>query len=599
MDCSEISRRPGFETSAKRIFSVVTSVVGNDLGTSPPLGHGFESSWLAPRPADERSSIRSSDQDPKQPDAVVSRHTDDDMERMYFRYKTISPVGVEYVSDAFALFLGYPASSFHNDHQLLMRLPIDADRKRLAAYLSNVGPARPSIEVSWRSRSNGIVQLKLNARTIQTEDGRVVALDVTVRPVMTVQSRDQPHLKLFERLTEAFADPDSSVETQLTHLADWLVEFGADFSLLLCDPGNGNPAVIAKRCRNTHPAVRSALDRIAEDRLNQQSIERRDHSTTSSRAGQARVDLETGHDWLDVAEAIPSSSIEVMTIEGPSGTIGAVFFGAAPNNPAMTPEILRLSRILVQTMIDRIERNLLRDAVRNLSRSRDRLLSTVAHELKTPLTSIRGYSQLLTRYLSHQTPDIVRSRRAVSGLETQVNRFMLLSEELLDAARMNQGKLDLHVVKVDLIQVARTVSERVGEVESTEGSRIILNTPRELAGMWDVARIDQLIEILLSNALRYSVDRDVHFKVECDDQEVVLSISDRGIGIDAEDLERVFEPFERGRVAAGMASGSGLGLYRAQEIARHHGGGMEIESRPNDGTTVTVRLPIDCSSMQS
>ncbi len=357
--------------------------------------------------------------------------------------------------------------------------------------------------------------------------------------------------------------------------------------------------MVATRCRNDHPAVQSALDQIADQRLNKQLVECRDMETDTCQARRTPVAGEGDDKWLDLGAAIPNSSIQSMTIEGPFGTTGAVLFGTAPDNPAMTPETLRLCRILVHTVTDKIERNLLRDAVQELSRSRDRFLSTVAHELKTPLTSIRGYTQLLKRYLARETPDPVRSRRSVNGLEIQVNRFIKLSDDLLDAARMNQHKLDLHVVNVDLSEIARTVCERVGEVESAEDSRIILDAPNELPGMWDEARIDQLIEILLSNALRYSVDCNVHFKVERDDHEVLLSISDHGIGIDADDMERIFEPFERGRVAAGMTTGSGLGLYRAQEIAQHHGGSMEIESRLNDGTTVTVRLPIDCSSAQS
>ncbi len=184
---------------------MIPSVIYNVHEASGAQFFGLESPWMSLRSTNEKDAMRSDNQSQTTPETVASKRTKDDMERMYFRYQTVAPVGVEFVSDAFARALGYSTSALRNDRHLLVRLAIDADRKRLAAYLSSAGPARPSIEVGWRSRSSGILHLVLNARTVQTEDGRVVALDVTVRPVVSSQSREQPHLKLVQRLSEILA----------------------------------------------------------------------------------------------------------------------------------------------------------------------------------------------------------------------------------------------------------------------------------------------------------------------------------------------------------------------------------------------------------
>ncbi len=577
---------------------MINGVTHNLLGTSSAYSFGLGTPWMAPLPADDKRFMRSSDNDQPRPETLGPRHAEDDMELMYFRYQTVSPVGVEYISDALARALGYTTRSFLDDRMLLVRLTIDADRKRLASFLSSASTTRPSSDVSWRSQSGRILHMRLTGRTVQTEDGHVVAMDVTARPLAPADSTNRVHQRFVQQLDDALAYVDVDLEAQFNHLADAVMELGADFVVIVCEPGKNSPSVTASRWRAAYPEVGAKLERFIARWQTRALAEIDDPLGSTGQQSTLVQNAGVEIDWDRVRVRIPNTLIERISVEGSNRPVGLVLFGTAPNNSSMTLESLRLCRLFVRSTVHKIEGDLLREEARELSRGRERFLSTMAHELKTPITSIRGYVQLLGRYLGREAPDLPRSRRAVDGLETQINRFIALSEDLLDAARIAQNSVKLRLTKVNLGELAQLVSDRVGQVESFNDSRLKVENASDVVGTWDLARVDQLIEILLSNALRYSGDSGVLVKVESDRREAVLSVSDQGIGIDARDLERIFEPFERGRIAASITPGSGLGLYRAREIVRHHAGTMEIQSRVNEGTTVTVRLPIEYSSAQ-
>ncbi|MGA7673291.1 MAG: HAMP domain-containing sensor histidine kinase [Nitrolancea sp.] len=498
------------------------------------------------------------------------------------------------MSGALASALGYAPSDFRADRLLLHRLTIDADRKRIARFLSNSTAPRPSIVVTWRSRSRRVLHMELSARAIQTEDGQVVALIVTARPRATSEEIRREGHEVVRRLGDVVDESEMDLNQCTRRLVEMLLDLGSDFALVLCDRGRAHPPLSKRRSRAEHPDIVSALDTITNEWQSQTTNVTIRHPTiqVTTKSGNREFSI----DLNDLGLRIPHSSIVSVPIRNSIGQVGAIVFGSAPNMPPMTPQIKQQSLVVARSAANRIELHLLRQEVAELARSRDRFLSTMAHELKTPLTSIRGYAQLLGRFLDRESPDLNRSRRAVDGLGTQVDRFIMLTEDLLDAARINQNKVNLRLEEANLCAIARDVSDRMSAFESRQFPRVIVDASEDLAGTWDVARIDQLIEILLSNALRYSSDREVHVAVQTEGDEAVLSVSDVGIGIDEQDLERIFEPFERGRVAAGLTTGSGLGLYRAREIVRHHGGSMEIDSRLNDGTTVTVRLPINAPS---
>ncbi len=235
---------------------------------------------------------------------------------------------------------------------------------------------------------------------------------------------------------------------------------------------------------------------------------------------------------------------------------------------------------------------------RRLDRAKDEFLALSAHELKGPLTSIRGFAQLLRRG-ARLAPHGVERRadmQWVEKIEVQADRLGRLIEELTDAARADLGKFDLKLRLVPLGALLRHVAE--AQQVTTERHRITVDAPA--AGLFvrgDEARLEQVFNNLVANAIKYSpAGGEVAMVVARQDEAqpgpfVEVAVRDQGMGIAASDLERIFTRFTRADPPRSV-QGLGLGLYIARGIIEAHGGTIRAESKGlGQGSTFVVRLP--------
>ncbi len=225
--------------------------------------------------------------------------------------------------------------------------------------------------------------------------------------------------------------------------------------------------------------------------------------------------------------------------------------------------------------------------------ARDEFISIASHELKTPLTTVKGYVQLLRRHINDVSADRERVNRTFSQLQDQVIRFEELVDELLDVSRIQGGRIPLNYEHCNLSYLVSQVVERVGQAfEQETPHKLVFFAPAPVWGHWDASRLDQVVTNLMSNAVKYSpVGSEIRVEVRGRDAEAEIVVTDDGIGISADDVNRVMQPFTRGVGASEIAPGAGLGLYIAHEIVRRHGGTLSIRSEPGHGSTFTVRLP--------
>jgi signal transduction histidine kinase len=166
-----------------------------------------------------------------------------------------------------------------------------------------------------------------------------------------------------------------------------------------------------------------------------------------------------------------------------------------------------------------------------------------------------------------------------------------LLNAFLDVAHLQVGRpLELDIGPTDLAGLVRQV---VLEWQHTTGRhRIVVEGPDELLVEADGARLQRAVENILGNAIKYSPDGgEIRVRLEARGDEVLVRVSDRGIGIAPEDLERVFVRFERGGNAAGRFSGTGIGLAAARQIVGQHGGTLTVESEVGKGSTFTMHFP--------
>ena len=227
-------------------------------------------------------------------------------------------------------------------------------------------------------------------------------------------------------------------------------------------------------------------------------------------------------------------------------------------------------------------------------RLREEFLSIASHELKTPLTALHLQTQMLNRLMgtdspSDASPDRVRS--TLDGIVRQTRRLARLVNELLDVSRMGAGKLDLELEDMDVSTVARDVADRFRDEAAAAGSSVtVVADPMRIRA--DRFRLDQVITNLLANALKYGEGSPIDISVSRDGRWAVVAVRDRGIGIASDQIERVFDRFERVARSQNYA-GLGLGLYIAKQIVEAHGGTISVTSEPGVGSTFTVRLAID------
>jgi PAS domain S-box-containing protein len=228
---------------------------------------------------------------------------------------------------------------------------------------------------------------------------------------------------------------------------------------------------------------------------------------------------------------------------------------------------------------------------------RDDFLSSASHDLKNPLTVIKGGADILHRRASQSTePEAQRSLQTLSRISQAATKMVGLINEILDLAQLKAGhELALDYAPTDLVTLTRSI---VGDFGRNSGHELKVETSDvQLTGDWDAGRIERVIGNLLNNALKYSpagshIDVCVSREDSAGEGWAVLSVKDEGVGIPLDELPRVFDRFYRGRNVVGKVQGTGIGLAGVRQIVEQHRGRVSIASTEDEGTTITVRIPL-------
>jgi two-component system OmpR family sensor kinase len=225
--------------------------------------------------------------------------------------------------------------------------------------------------------------------------------------------------------------------------------------------------------------------------------------------------------------------------------------------------------------------------------SQQDLVANVSHELKTPLTSIQGFSQAL---LDGTAGDEKARRRAATIIHEEAGRMRQLVDELLDLARLEAGQVTLARAPVDLQALLQGCVDRFGPLSQEIGVALEVEVASGLPSvLGDVERLGQVFGNLVDNALKHARgtgDGRVVLRAERIEDLLICSVTDNGPGIPPEDLTRIFERFYQvDKSRARRGPGVGLGLAIAQGIVQAHGGRIRAESVEGLGTRFTVELP--------
>lgn len=225
---------------------------------------------------------------------------------------------------------------------------------------------------------------------------------------------------------------------------------------------------------------------------------------------------------------------------------------------------------------------------KELDRMKSEFVANVSHELKTPLTAIKGYSELLIKM--NLPPEKVRNYYQIIYKESE--RLTQLINDLLEVSRIESGKIEL---KKEMVEIRKVIKERATFFQTqTSKHTIVLQFPEYPTFiLGDNARLAQVFHNLLDNAIKYSPNGgNIWVRVSDKMEDIVIEVQDQGIGIPPEHLPHIFDRFYRVDSSLRKStSGTGLGLSIVKSIIEAHGGKISVASKVGEGTTFTIRLP--------
>jgi len=370
-----------------------------------------------------------------------------------------------------------------------------------------------------------------------TATRRMAAGDLSVRVQATGPSELEALGQAFNTMGRDLAEAGGRVETQRQRLATTLESLGD--GLVIVDPGD--------RVTTMNPRARELVRGLQPG-----SSAHGPHSPLPGLQDALAGEVTVRHDGGALA-------ITAARLAGPEGG-------------------------LVWTLRDITERA-------RLEQAKSDFVATASHELRSPLTSIKGFIELLESTNSDNLTE--RQHEFIRIVLQSTDRLVDLVNDLLDIARIESGQFEIHARSVDLRptieEVAALMQPRL--LEKRQHLDLEIAEPRP-AALADPARVRQIVTNLVTNAHLYTGEEGrITVRLEGDRQATRITVGDSGRGISAEDLQRVFDRFYRGTSNEHKGPGTGLGLAIVKSLVDLHGGSIDVTSEPGRGTTFTVTLP--------
>ncbi|MDB5029847.1 PAS domain S-box protein [Mucilaginibacter sp.] len=449
-------------------------------------------------------------------------------------------------------------------------------------------------ETIRKTKSGAEIPISLTVSPIRNEEGQVIGASKIVRDISKQKHADEQLKNYAERLeilnsigqtisagldTQSILQKVTDATTQLTGAS-----FGAFFHNQVNEKGE------SYMLYTLSGAPREAFEKFGMKRdtavfasiFNGEGIIRVDDITKDPK-------YEKNSPYTDMPEGyLPVISYLAVPITSKAGeVIGGLFFGHS--KPAMFKKEHEqlVAGVAAQASVA-LDNAKLYEEVHVLNAKKDEFIGLASHELKTPVTSISGYLQIIKRNLSADD----KNKAFISKALQQVNKLTTLISDLLDVSKIQTGKLPLSYTQFDMVDMLTEVTEMMQQSYNSHKIELQYNKQPILLRA-DHQRMEQVIINLITNAVKYSPGTDkVIIKAAVSGNKIKVSIQDFGIGIAKNQQERIFSRFYRVENLAAHMSGLGIGLYICHEIISRHKGKMWIESELGKGSTFFFELPI-------
>lgn len=308
----------------------------------------------------------------------------------------------------------------------------------------------------------------------------------------------------------------------------------------------------------------------------------------------AMKEMAKGEAYEQVVRMVNPRSVLHVPLIGQQGTMGV--FSLTTSWPRrLGPEDLALAQELGRRISLVLENARLFREMKEAVRLRDDFLTVAAHELRTPLTTLQLQLGAMAQRARKESiaPDFAER---LEKCQRQIRRLGTLVEGLLDVSRLASGQMVLQPERFDLAELVAEVVERYSAEAQSARCQVRLDVTHGLFGWWDRLRVDQAVSSLLSNAFKFGSGQPVEVHVTRKGSMARVEVRDQGIGIPPDQLERIFERFERA-VSSRSYGGLGLGLYLARRAAEAHGGRVWAQVPPERGATFILELPLELAEV--
>lgn len=232
------------------------------------------------------------------------------------------------------------------------------------------------------------------------------------------------------------------------------------------------------------------------------------------------------------------------------------------------------------------------EALREALRARDDFIAIAAHELRNPMTPLSGLTELAlaaARRAGGTCPPRVAA--LLERLQQAVQEYIGRATRLLDVSRIEAGNLPLEPRSIDLSQLVLSIVRKYEVAAAHQRCHLKPDIDKGIGGLLDPLAVEQVVENLLSNALKFGAAKPVGVRLRSEGQRARLDVQDHGIGISPEQQSRIFGRFEQ-IIAHHRGSGFGVGLWVANRLVSAMDGRITVSSRPGEGSTFTVTLPL-------
>ncbi len=509
---------------------------------------------------------------------------------------------VIWAADLEALY-GYEPGELQGSGRDWMSMVYPDDRLRVRDSIARSMSERQPIHVEFRiiRKDGSSAWMRADGMVQYGEDGsaqRVIGVNVDI----TERKLAEDNLRFLSNastLLSTSLDYDSTLNTVATlavpNVGDWC-------SIEMLDPEGElqSVAVVHKDPERVEWArelrAQSPIDMSSPQGLPQVlrsgNSELYPHITDEMLVASARDERE-----LSLARSLGMTSAMIVPIWSGGMPIGGITLVTTESRRRYTETDLAMAEELASRASLAIDNARLYRQAQTALALRDEFISIASHELKTPVTSLKLYAQMVGRQALRKGDDATVLQ--LSKMESQVDKLTKLIANLLDVSKIEAGKLEHQVEEFDLVELVREVAESPKAVDESHAVWVEACDPIVLTG--DRDRIGQVILNLLANAIKYSPNSEkVEMRVLRDGMTATVDVHDFGIGIDPRFHNHVFDRFfQVADPEERTFPGLGLGLYISREIARRHGGDITVDSTKGNGSTFSLVLPLPGGAPQA